>query len=384
MSLLSLLLAAGSLPTLILGAPLPSILSKPGLPKRSTDSYKFYSGDGVTPPWPTIDEWVGTFDDMFSFNMEIITGSCSQFGVPNNSEQEIQDVSTGIQTVAGETGVDPRFILAILLQESKGCVRAPTTNYGVNNPGLMQDYDGSASCNIGGNIQHPCPANTITQMIRDGVAGTTGPGLVQDLAQAGCEDVSKYYKAARIYNSGSIPVSGDLGAPGATPCYASDIANRLTGWSLAENSCTLGGRPVTPGGTPVQESGGVATSAAAPASTPSQSTAVAPSVPASSATVQNATPTPSPSAPPQSPYPTPSNAPASPDDSSSGSEEPTAKLAPGVTSNCSKYYTVQKDDTCVSVAQMFSTTFTQLQTLNTELDSGCSNLWLGYAYCVAA
>jgi hypothetical protein len=33
---------------------------------------------------------------------------------------------------------------------------------------------------------------------------------------------------------------------------------------------------------------------------------------------------------------------------------------------------------------MFGTTFTQLQVLNTELDSDCSNLWLGYAYCVAA
>jgi hypothetical protein len=224
--LLSLLLAAGSLPTFVLGAPLPSFLSNRGLAKRTTDSYTLYSGNGDTPPWPTTDNWVSSFEDMFNYNMPIMTGSCSQFGVPNNSDQEIQDISSGIQTVAGETGVDARFILAIVLQESNGCVRAPTTNYGVNNPGLMQDYDGSASCNSGGSVQNPCPADTITQMIRDGVAGTSGPGLVQDLAQAGCDDDSKYYKAARIYNSGSIPASGDLGAPGATPCYASDIANR--------------------------------------------------------------------------------------------------------------------------------------------------------------
>jgi len=328
-----------------------------------------------------MDDWVSTFEDMFSFNMPVMTASCSQFGVPNNSEQEVQAISTAIQTVAGETGVDPRFILAIMLQESNGCVRAPTTNFGVNNPGLMQDYNGAASCNIGGSVQNPCPANTITQMIRDGVAGTSGPGLVQNLAQAGCSDVSKFYKAARIYNSGSIPASGDLGAPGATPCYASDIANRLSGWVLSQNTCTLGGRVAAPGGTPVKETTGTVTSAPAPASTPSQSTAPAPSAPASSAPAQEASPAPSPSVPAQPANPAPTNAPPQP---SGGTSSPTASLAPGVTSNCSKYYTVQSGDTCNSVAQMFGTSFTELQALNTGLDSGCSNLWLGYAYCVAA
>jgi LysM repeat protein len=99
---------------------------------------------------------------------------------------------------------------------------------------------------------------------------------------------------------------------------------------------------------------------------------VAPSAVASSAPAQQTSPTPSP------------NIPTFSGDSSSGSENPTGNLAPGVTSNCSKYYTVQSGDTCNSVAQMFGTTFTQLQALNTELDSDCSNLWLGYAYCVAA
>jgi len=354
----------------------PSHPLRLALAKRSTDSYAFYSGNGATPPWPTTDDWVSSFEDMYNYNMPIITGSCSQFGVPDNSDQEIQDISTGIQTVSGETGVDARFILAIMLQESNGCVRAPTTNYGVNNPGLMQDYDGSASCNNGGVVQNPCPADTITQMIRDGVAGTSGPGLVQDLAQAGCSDDSKYYKAARIYNSGSIPADGDLGAPGATPCYASDIANRLTGWVLSENTCTLGGRTVSPGGTPVQETGSQATSPAAAASTPSPSTA--PPEPTTS-------PNPSPSAPAQPSNPSPTSTPSSSPvgGTSAGSANPTASLAPGVTTNCSQYYTVQAGDTCDSVAQQFGTTFEELQVLNTGLDSDCSNLWLGYAYCVA-
>lgn len=85
----------------------------------------------------------------------------------------------------------------------------------------------------------------IEQMIKDGTMGTHdvpggGDGLQQTLQQAGCDDVSKYYKAARIYNSGSI--SGeDLGAGAATHCYASDIANRLTGWVSSECLCTLDG-----------------------------------------------------------------------------------------------------------------------------------------------
>lgn len=45
--------------------------------------------------------------------------------------------------------------------------------------------------------------------------------------------------AARLYNSGSIAPGGDLGAGGSTHCYASDIANRLTGWVHAAHACCL-------------------------------------------------------------------------------------------------------------------------------------------------
>jgi len=59
------------------------------------------------------------------------------------------------------------------------------------------------------------------------------------MSQAGSDDVSKYYKAARIYNSGSVASSGNLNDGIATHCYASDIANRLTGWVKAETLCNL-------------------------------------------------------------------------------------------------------------------------------------------------
>ena len=72
-------------------------------------------------------------------------------------------------------------------------------------------------------------------MIQDGTQGTaTGDGLVQNLNMYGST-----YAAARGYNSGYLPTSGNLSeAAGATACYVSDLANRLTGWANATRSCS--------------------------------------------------------------------------------------------------------------------------------------------------
>ena len=72
-------------------------------------------------------------------------------------------------------------------------------------------------------------------------------GLVMALRTAtragngGVDDVGRYYRAARVYNSGSVDGSGDLGQGVATHCYASDVANRLRGWSLGGHGCGEGG-----------------------------------------------------------------------------------------------------------------------------------------------
>ena len=85
----------------------------------------------------------------------------------------------------------------------------------------------------------------IQQMIKDGTGGTlTGPGLVQLLQQAGnmteaSNSSQNFYVAARLYNSGTIAKSGDLGQGTATHCYSSDIANRLIGWTSQPDTCTL-------------------------------------------------------------------------------------------------------------------------------------------------
>lgn len=75
-------------------------------------------------------------------------------------------------------------------------------------------------------------------MVREGAVGTdNGDGLatlVNDAQNQGATGAQTFYVAARWYNSGegSVPVGGDLGSGSSreNPGYASDIANRLTGW----------------------------------------------------------------------------------------------------------------------------------------------------------
>lgn len=108
----------------------------------------------------------------------------------------------------------------------------------------------------------PCPPSTIHQMILDGTNGTdTRDGLAQMLqkpdakgrvvpdrvlqsveisqdvdgsedvdADADADDVSRFYRAARWYNAGGVDPSGDLGKGCCMASFASDVANRLTGW----------------------------------------------------------------------------------------------------------------------------------------------------------
>ncbi|KAG5985065.1 hypothetical protein E4U55_001806 [Claviceps digitariae] len=205
------------------------------------DLYVMYMGKGSTSEeWPAQSEWV-SFENMFENYKSQMFKSCGRQHPPqtDNTESEVAAIYEGIQQAAAATGVDHRFILAIMMQESHGCVRSPTTNYGVRNPGLMQDHDGNASCNENGVVQYPCPASTIYEMILEGTAGTRlGDGLANCMNRAGESDVSAFYKAARIYNSGAISFTGDLQNGFATHCYASDIANRLTGWVDAPSKCT--------------------------------------------------------------------------------------------------------------------------------------------------
>ncbi|KIM95740.1 hypothetical protein OIDMADRAFT_133358 [Oidiodendron maius Zn] len=203
------------------------------------DKYVFYKGDGSTGAgWPSQSAWA-SFHDLWFANVPLMQQSCGWNGWgTNDSPNEIQAIKDAIHDIQGATGVDSRFILAVMMQESKGCVRVPTTNNGVRNPGLMQSHNGAGTC---ANV-NPCPSNQVTQMIKDGTFGTSsGAGLKQLLTQARSaikdNGSRSFYAAARLYNSGSADYSDLDNGLGSTVCYASDIANRLTGWTLAASNC---------------------------------------------------------------------------------------------------------------------------------------------------
>ncbi|KAK5936849.1 hypothetical protein PMZ80_010968 [Knufia obscura] len=207
---------------------------------------QFYGDGSADAGWPEKSSWID-FQTMFDTNAELMKQSCSnnQYGA-DNTDDEIGMIYWGIQNAAEQTHVDQRFILAVIMQESGGCVRVHTTQSweGVLNPGLMQDHAGTHSCNWDGNTQYPCPQEQIYGMILDGTAGTSaGDGLAGLIGQAVAHNQASgtgadesygqvYYQAARLYNSGSTsPIWSDLNnGNGATADYANKIANRLLGW----------------------------------------------------------------------------------------------------------------------------------------------------------
>ncbi|KAK6436164.1 hypothetical protein LTR95_007643 [Oleoguttula sp. CCFEE 5521] len=211
-------------------------------PSSSGSSYiKTYKGDGsASAGWPDQSSWL-SFENLWSINGPIMAASCENaFAVPNNSADELSELKSALTSIASSAGVPVEFVFAIMMQESNGCVRAPTTSYSVSNPGLFQSHSGAGSCNnaADGGIQTPCPSSEITQMVSDGVTGTSsGDGLQQLAAKVAGKGAQTFYEAARMYNSGSIDPSGNLGLGVATHCYCSDVANRLTGWSQGPTGC---------------------------------------------------------------------------------------------------------------------------------------------------
>lgn len=93
------------------------------------DTYTFFQGDGSEAAgWPAQDKWA-SFNEMFEANTKAMSVSCvnNKFSDTNDSPEEIAAIKSAIESVALSTKVDHRFILAIMMQESKGCVRVNTT-----------------------------------------------------------------------------------------------------------------------------------------------------------------------------------------------------------------------------------------------------------------
>lgn len=309
-------------------------------------------------------------------NVPLMYNSCTQFSrdgvtIPNNDEGEVTAIKDALFKVSGESGLPAEYLLAIMMQESKGCVRAPTTNYGHDNPGLFQSYEGAASCNRDiHSLVTPCPSATIEDMVREG-AGIGRPfGLQQAIEQSGASDDSKYYKGARIYNSGTIATSGNLGDGIATHCYASDVANRLVGWPSDDShpsACSEAGIQGLAGGNGAyagtNNDGDVPMGAEPTGQNPNGDLPMAGG-----------------STPKEGSINAPQDvAPENPS-AMAAKAETDAPMAAGSAVNCKSWYTVKAGDGCNVLPADFAT----LRQLNPSINDGCTNLSIGVAYCLSA
>lgn len=90
-------------------------------------------------------------------NQQQLNDSCDTWEVARNSPEELSAIEESILDVANSTGVDSRFILAMIMQSSSGCVRAISTHSSYLASGLMQRYDTSLSPKM-----HPTQLQTNT------------------------------------------------------------------------------------------------------------------------------------------------------------------------------------------------------------------------------
>ncbi|KAF9876815.1 hypothetical protein CkaCkLH20_05661 [Colletotrichum karsti] len=56
----------------------------------------------------------------------------------------------------------------------------------------------------------------------------------------------------------------------------------------------------------------------------------------------------------------------------------------GSNKNCAQWYTTVEDQYCNDISVAFGISLADFYFLNPQIDKSCSNLWLGYAYCVKA
>lgn len=84
-------------------------------------------------------------------------------------------------------------------------------------------------------VLDPCPYEEIFGMVYEGVVGASNSpedvSLLKMISRSGTGTVADLYRAARMYNSGPGASLWNLEDGGkATGSYASDVANRMTGW----------------------------------------------------------------------------------------------------------------------------------------------------------
>ncbi|KAH7625384.1 hypothetical protein B0T09DRAFT_62838 [Sordaria sp. MPI-SDFR-AT-0083] len=72
---------------------------------------------------------------------------------------------------------------------------------------------------------------------------------------------------------------------------------------------------------------------------------------------------------------------ASPTSTGNGIATPTP-TQPGMVGNCKRFHQVASGDTCEVIASKYGTTSAKIRSWNTQINSACTNTWLGYYVCV--
>lgn len=180
--------------------------------KYHIEGYENLSGPVTNFPHPS--RWA-SYEHLFKTNERLMLLS--------STPSEVASIKKWIPIIAHESGVDPRVILCIIMQESGGNVRVPTTLSPapdfIKNTGLMQAHNGQE-------WDARNPDRCIEKMIRDGAQGTVhGDGLIQCYHQWDRD----WYHACRAYNSGRVNRNDLSDGITATGHYVERVANRLVG-----------------------------------------------------------------------------------------------------------------------------------------------------------
>jgi len=181
-------------------------------PQPPIEGYTYFSGPTHNFPHPNT--WA-PYEHLIAINERLM--------LLNSSPTEVFYVKKWIPIIAYESGVDARVILCIIMQESGGNVRNPTTLSPapdfVKNTGLMQAHNGQE-------WDERYPEWCVERMIRDGAQGTRfGDGLIQCFHKWD----RNWYHACRAYNSGRVNRDDLSDGITATGHYVERVANRLVG-----------------------------------------------------------------------------------------------------------------------------------------------------------
>jgi hypothetical protein len=217
-----------SLAALITATPITNLNNSTTLSNLSGRSACFLNIDHSKRPWPTPatpQAYLATFPEhewldwhcAFENHLDVMPRE------PRQTYAESLMIKTAIDIASQQTGVDPRLILSIIMQESHGEVRVRSTQApdgSSTSGGLMQCGNCHSVADI--SLGQPVPQERVNKMVIDG-ARWFGDNI---------NNVPERnpFSALREYNSGRFNPA-DLNDPiFATRDYVWEAANRLRGW----------------------------------------------------------------------------------------------------------------------------------------------------------